>query len=90
LNTVLADVPRLTSVLTHHVLQGRLTPGELAGTHTTLDNDQVTIAGSGGAFTISGDQTITGRPASVVCGNVPTANATVYIIDQVLKPAAAG
>jgi uncharacterized surface protein with fasciclin (FAS1) repeats len=25
----------------------------------------------------------------VICGNVQTANATVYIIDQVLKPAAA-
>jgi uncharacterized surface protein with fasciclin (FAS1) repeats len=24
----------------------------------------------------------------VICGNVQTANATVYIIDQVLKPAA--
>jgi uncharacterized surface protein with fasciclin (FAS1) repeats len=24
----------------------------------------------------------------VICGNVPTANATVYVIDQVLKPAA--
>jgi uncharacterized surface protein with fasciclin (FAS1) repeats len=27
--------------------------------------------------------------ASVICGNVQTANATVYIIDQVLAPAAA-
>ncbi len=25
---------------------------------------------------------------TVVCGNVPTANATVYVIDQVLTPAA--
>ena len=30
---------------------------------------------------------VTGTPASVICGNVQTANATVYIIDQVLKPA---
>ena len=90
LNAVVADVPQLTSILTHHVIQGRLAPGQLAGTHTTLNNDQVTIEGSGESFTISGDQTVTGQPASVVCGNVRTANATIYIIDQLLKPRAAG
>jgi len=83
---VLTDVPQLTSVLTHHVLQGRLTPGQLAGQQTTLNNDTVTIEGSGESFTISGDQTLTGQPATVICGNVQTANATVYIVDQVLKP----
>ena len=90
LNAVLADVPQLTSILTHHVIQGRLSPDQLAGEQTTLNNDMVTIEGSGENFTISGDQTITGTPASVICGNVQTANATVYIIDQVLKPQAQG
>jgi len=90
LNAVLADLPQLTSILTHHVLQGRLSPEQLAGEQTTLDNDTVTIQGSGENFTISGDQTVTGQPATVICGNVQTANATVYIIDQVLKPQAAG
>jgi uncharacterized surface protein with fasciclin (FAS1) repeats len=90
LNAVLADVPQLTSILTHHVVQGRLSPDQLAGQQTTLNNDTVTIEGSGENFTISGDQTVTGQPATVVCGNVQTANATVYIIDQVLKPQAAG
>jgi len=90
LNAVLADVPQLTSILTHHVVQGRLSPDQLAGQHTTLDNDTVTIEGSGENFTVSGDQTVTGQPASVICGNVQTANATVYIIDQVLKPQAQG
>nr|WP_246324179.1 fasciclin domain-containing protein [Petropleomorpha daqingensis] len=86
LNAVLADVPQLTSILTHHVIQGRLAPDQLAGQQTTLNNDTVTIEGSGENFTISGDQTVTGQPATVICGNVPTANATVYVIDQVLKP----
>jgi uncharacterized surface protein with fasciclin (FAS1) repeats len=90
LNAVLADVPQLTAVLTHHVVQGRLSPDQLAGEQTTLNNDMVTIEGSGENFTVSGDQTITGQPASVICGNVQTANATVYIIDQVLKPQAQG
>jgi uncharacterized surface protein with fasciclin (FAS1) repeats len=89
LNALLADVPQLTTVLTHHVIPGRLTPEQLAGTHTTVNNDEVTIEGSGEDFTIAMDGTVVGMEASVICGNVQTANATVYIIDQVLKPAAA-
>jgi uncharacterized surface protein with fasciclin (FAS1) repeats len=90
LNTVLGDTPRLTAVLTHHVIPGRLAPAQLAGQHITVANDTVTIAGSGTTFTVSGDQTLTGRPATVVCGPLQTANATVYVIDQVLKPARTG
>ncbi len=88
LNALLADTAQLTTVLTHHVIPGRLTPEELAGTHTTLNNDEVTIDGSGEDFSVAMDGTVVGMEASVICGNVQTANATVYIIDQVLKPAA--
>jgi uncharacterized surface protein with fasciclin (FAS1) repeats len=88
LNALLADTPQLTAVLTHHVIQGRLAPDELAGTHTTLNNDEVTIEGSGQDFSIAADGTVAGTKASVICGNVQTVNATVYIIDQVLEPAA--
>jgi uncharacterized surface protein with fasciclin (FAS1) repeats len=89
LNALLADTPQLTAVLTHHVIPGRLTPEQLAGTHSTLNNDEVTIEGSGEAFTLAADQTVVGSSAaSVICGNVQTANATVYIIDQVLAPPA--
>jgi uncharacterized surface protein with fasciclin (FAS1) repeats len=88
LNAVLADTAQLTAILTHHVIPGRLTPEQLAGTHTTLNNDDVTIEGSGESFTIAGEGTVTTTQASVICGNVQTANATVYIIDQVLAPAA--
>lgn len=71
----------LTDVLTAHVVQGRLTPDQLAGEHETLNKAQkVTVSGQGEEFKVN-DQ------ASVVCGNVQTANATVYIIDSVLLPA---
>jgi uncharacterized surface protein with fasciclin (FAS1) repeats len=86
LQAVLADNATLTQILTHHVIPGRLTPEQLAGTHTTVAGDEVTIEGSGESFTVA--QTVTGTPASVICGNVQTANATVYIVDQVLAPAA--
>jgi uncharacterized surface protein with fasciclin (FAS1) repeats len=87
LDQLLGDTARLTRLLTHHVIEGRLTPAQLPGTHTTLANDTVTITGSGERLGISGDQTVLrSRPATVVCGNIRTANATVYVIDQVLAP----
>ena len=87
LSGLLGDTARLTRVLTHHVIEGRLTPEQLIGRHTTLANDSVTITASGEQFGISAGQTmLRSRPASVVCGNIRTANATVYIIDQVLAP----
>jgi uncharacterized surface protein with fasciclin (FAS1) repeats len=88
LPALLADVPRLTTLLTHHVIAGRLTPDELPGEHTTLNGDSITVAGPADAPTIAAEQTVAGATAAtVVCGNVPTANATVYVIDQVLTPA---
>ena len=82
LNALLADKPALTKVLTHHVVEGKLSPEDVAGTHMTLAGDEVTVEGSGEEFTV-GDSS-----AKVVCGNVQTANATVYIIDGVLMPTA--
>jgi uncharacterized surface protein with fasciclin (FAS1) repeats len=69
----------LTTVLTYHVVPGKLSPEQLAGTHKTLQGGTVTVKGSGEDFTV-------GPKAKVACGNVMTANATVYIIDQVLMP----
>jgi uncharacterized surface protein with fasciclin (FAS1) repeats len=88
LNALLADKAQLTKVLTHHVIAGRLTPEQLAGTHKTLNGDDVTITGSGDNFSIAGAGTVVKMDAKVICGNVQTANATVYIIDQVLAPTA--
>jgi uncharacterized surface protein with fasciclin (FAS1) repeats len=89
LRPLVADTPRLTALLTHHVIQGRLSPDRLAGTHTTLNNDRVTIEVTAEAFTVAAEGTLLGaEPAVVVCGNLQTANATVYLIDQVLTPSA--
>jgi uncharacterized surface protein with fasciclin (FAS1) repeats len=68
----------LTKVLTNHVVAGRLAPEQLAGDHKTLAGTTISVTGSGESFKV-GD-------ANVVCGNVQTANATVYIIDGVLLP----
>jgi uncharacterized surface protein with fasciclin (FAS1) repeats len=69
----------LTTVLTYHVVQGQLAPDQLAGSHKTLQGDTIQVSGSGQDFNVNGN-------SSVVCGNIQTANATVYLIDQVLLP----
>ena len=69
----------LSTVLTYHVVPGTLTPQDLAGTHKTLQGGELTVEGSGEEFVVDTN-------AKVICGNVQTANATVYIIDQVLMP----
>ncbi|NJQ05153.1 fasciclin domain-containing protein [Streptomyces lonarensis] len=79
LNALLEDQDALTDVLTYHVVGERLAPEDLDGEHTTLQGETVTVAGSDEDFTVNED-------ATVVCGNVQTANATVYIIDGVLMP----
>ena len=80
LKSVLADKAELTKILTYHVVAGRVTPAELASGKTlkTLEGSTVTPAMMGSSYTVNG--------ASVVCGNVQTANATVYIIGTVLMP----
>jgi uncharacterized surface protein with fasciclin (FAS1) repeats len=80
LNKVLADRKELTKILTYHVASGRQTPGQLASGMSikTLEGGTVTGAMMNGTYSVN--------KADVVCGNVQTANATVYIIDTVLMP----
>ena len=80
LNSVLSNKAELTKILTYHVVAGRYTPGQLAaGTPLkTLEGAMVTPALMGSTYEVNS--------ADVVCGNVQTANATVYIINTVLMP----
>jgi uncharacterized surface protein with fasciclin (FAS1) repeats len=79
LQSVLANKDMLTKILTYHVVGKQVTPAELSGgDFTTLQGGAVTTTGTGENFQVDG--------ANVVCGNVHTANATVYIIDTVLMP----
>ncbi|WP_406196190.1 fasciclin domain-containing protein [Kitasatospora sp. NBC_01560] len=80
LNAVLADKEKLAKILTYHVVPNRLAPSALAGAHKTLETSNLTVTGGGEDFTVDGK-------AKVLCGNVQTANATVYIVDTVLMPA---
>jgi uncharacterized surface protein with fasciclin (FAS1) repeats len=80
LDKVLNDKAQLTKILTYHVVGQKLTPKDLEnGSFDTLEKSKVTTSGSGESYTVNDS-------AKVVCGNVRTANATVYIIDSVLMP----
>ncbi|MFI8363532.1 fasciclin domain-containing protein, partial [Streptomyces sp. NPDC085612] len=56
------------------------TPQQLEnGSFETLQKGMVTTSGSGEAYKVN-------DTSNVVCGNVKTANANVYIVDTVLMP----
>jgi uncharacterized surface protein with fasciclin (FAS1) repeats len=71
---------QLATILKYHVVPQRYDAAGLvqAGRVDTLQGGQVTIAGTEAAPTING--------AQVLCGNIPTENATVFVIGQVLSP----
>ncbi|NEB92903.1 fasciclin domain-containing protein [Streptomyces bauhiniae] len=80
LDKVLADKAQLTKILTYHVVGQKLAPKDLEnGSFATLEKSKLTTSGSGESYTVNDS-------AKVVCGNVKTANANVYIIDTVLMP----
>ena len=72
------DDATLKKILTYHVVPGQLSPSEVDGKQTTAEGATVDVTGSGNNLKVNG--------ANVICGGVKTANATVYLIDQVLMP----
>ncbi|MHA7146422.1 fasciclin domain-containing protein, partial [Arthrobacter sp. TmT3-37] len=75
------DTEGLSSILTYHVVPGKIQPADLEGTtQTTVQGADLEVTGSG--------QELKVNDANVVCGGVQTANAVVYLIDTVLTPPA--
>lgn len=72
----------LSTVLTYHVVPGQIAPDAIAGEQTTVQGETLMVEGEGDDLTVNG--------ASVICGGVQTANATVYLIDTVLMPPSMG
>jgi uncharacterized surface protein with fasciclin (FAS1) repeats len=71
----------LVSLVDYHVVAGRYDVRGLAdaGTVTTIGGGTLSIRGEPGSLVIDEQQR-----ASVVCGNIPTMNATVFVVDQLL------
>jgi uncharacterized surface protein with fasciclin (FAS1) repeats len=85
LQTVLGDVDQLTSILTYHVVPEQLSGADLVagGTFATVNGAELTVA------QVNDTLVVNGGAAAVQCADVPTANATVFLIDTVLMPPAA-
>jgi uncharacterized surface protein with fasciclin (FAS1) repeats len=83
LENVLADAETLTSILTYHVIPEQLSAADLVagGTFATVNGAELSFAQVGETVVINGGA------AAVQCADVPTANATVFLIDTVLMPA---
>lgn len=71
---------QLSQILTYHVVGERLDAEGIVsgGQLDSLQGGPITITGTPEAPLVNG--------AAVLCGNIPTANATVFVIDQVLTP----
>jgi uncharacterized surface protein with fasciclin (FAS1) repeats len=78
--TMMSGMAELAKVLKYHVVSGRITPAELASGMSlkTLEGSQLKTSKMGSVYEVNN--------AAVTCGNLHTANATVYIINTVLMP----
>jgi uncharacterized surface protein with fasciclin (FAS1) repeats len=84
-NALLADQNALGDVLKYHVVVKRYDRAGLvaAGSVTTLQGGSVKIKDDGDTLNITDN---TGVTAHVLCGNIPTANGTLFLVDQVMQP----
>lgn len=80
LQALLATRSDLVRVLKFHLVAGRVAPAELAKRHvfTTVAGTKLYLARFGRSLGVNN--------AAVTCGNVQTANATVYVINRLVIP----
>jgi uncharacterized surface protein with fasciclin (FAS1) repeats len=78
--TMMHSRGELTKILKYHVVDGTITPADLASGKplTTLEGGTLKPAKMGAVYEVNN--------ADVICGNIRTANATVYVINKVLTP----
>jgi len=78
--TMMSSTAELAKILKYHVVDGHITPADLASGMTlkTLEGSSLKASKMGAVYEVNN--------AAVTCGNLHTANATVYIINKVLMP----
>jgi uncharacterized surface protein with fasciclin (FAS1) repeats len=78
LNKLLADKAKLKSVLTYHVVPGKVMSTDIKpGMVKTVQGSDVTLATTGGVMV---------NNAKVVAADVPASNGVIHAIDTVLMP----
>lgn len=79
LNGLLNDRAALTSVLTYHVVSGRVMAADVrAGQVPTVQGSSITVTTSGGNVQVNG--------ANVVQTDIVTSNGVIHVIDAVIMP----
>ena len=83
---LLANKTALGNILKYHVIAQRYDRQGLvsAASVPTLAGGNLQIKDTGATITVTDGS---GQTATVLCGNIPTANATVFVIDKVLMAA---
>ena len=83
---LLANKTALGNILKYHVIAQRYDRQGLvsAASVPTLAGGNLQIKDAGSTITVTDGS---GQTATVLCGNIPTANATVFVIDKVLMAA---
>jgi uncharacterized surface protein with fasciclin (FAS1) repeats len=78
--TMMHSQAELAKILKYHVVSGSITTAQLASGNplTTLEGGTIKPSKMGSIYEVNN--------ADVICGNIHTANATVYIINKVLTP----
>ena len=79
LEAILADKDLLTSILTYHVVSGKVMANEVVTLDSapTLQGQELTIASADG---------VTVNDANVIKADVETSNGVIHVIDKVLVP----
>jgi uncharacterized surface protein with fasciclin (FAS1) repeats len=80
LQVLLASKPELEKVLTFQIVRGRVTTAELAHGRvlSTLGGTKIYPSRAGPSYQVNN--------AWILCGNIHTANATVYVVNRVVIP----
>ncbi|MUG94254.1 fasciclin domain-containing protein [Scytonema sp. UIC 10036] len=78
---LLQDIPKLTQILTYHVVPGKVTASEVVNltSATTVEGSSVKIDASNGGVKVN--------DATVTTPDVAADNGVIHVIDKVLLPA---
>ena len=78
--SLLKDLPKLKSILTYHVVAGKVLAKDVAGVKSAK-----TV--QGGDLRVSADHGVTINNAKVTMADVEASNGVIHVIDTVLLPA---
>ncbi len=78
-DSLLADIPKLTKILTYHVVSGNITAADVAKLHDakTVEGTNVHIHANGGVKI---------NDSNVIAADIACENGVIHVIDTVLLP----